>query len=88
MQIVTERAPIDADIGRDGGRQRLGDGVRTSCRPPLQNMEAWVWTSATAWRCRRSWATSAAEASPWPSASRRTWPPLPWPGSPSTTPCS
>lgn len=34
MQIVTERAPIDADMGRDGGRQRLGDGVRTSCRPP------------------------------------------------------
>lgn len=46
----------------------------------LQNMEAWVWTSATAWQCQRSWATSAAEASPWPSGSRRTWPPLLWPG--------
>lgn len=48
--------------------------------PLMQNMEAWVWTSATAWQWQRSWATSAAEASPWPSASRRTWPRLHWPG--------
>lgn len=45
-----------------------------------QSMEAWGSTSATVLRCQRSWATSAVEAFPWPSVSRRTWLLLHWPG--------
>lgn len=55
---------------------------------PVQSMEAWDWTTASVSQCQRSWATSAAEASPWPSVYKLTWLLQHWPGTISETCCS